>query len=370
MKKTLIIYFSFISILIAFIWTVVFVRTNSAKYLKKNIYEQWRTAFLVTNKNQAYIQTNNSQHKVTVLSEGQGYGLLLTVKAAKNGYASQPDFNRLFNYYLKNRDEGTQLMSWKQVISKKRTVKFKNNATDGDLYIAYSLLQAAKIWPQSAALYRKQANKLLSDILKYDYNTATGCLTVGNWATGSDKYSNLLRTSDTLPAQFDEFYRFTDDPTWLTIKKSMLQQLQRLSAQHATGLLPDFAWIKHDGKVVAAKAQSVSVKYRDDGYYSYNACRLPYNLAQSKDKHAQLVLRKMMKFFMKQEYITGGYQLNGKKLNDYQSASFAAPILYAAMQNSQFYKLVQQEKYIFMQKVDPTNYYQATIVTLTAIAGL
>ncbi|WP_311406468.1 glycosyl hydrolase family 8 [Liquorilactobacillus uvarum] len=371
MKKTILNYILFSSILLIFIGILIFVRINSLKNIEKNLYDQWRTAFFVPDKldkNAAYIQTQKSRNNAVVLSEGQGYGLLLIVKAAEQGYTTQKDFTKLYNYYLKNRDSGTELMSWKQKTSQHGVVKkFKNSATDGDIYIAYALIKAGKLWPNKAKIYNKQAEKVLNDILKYDYNNKTKSLTVGNWATNSAEYSNLLRTSDVLPAQFDEFYRFSRNGKWLTIKDSMMQSLKSLSSRNKTGLIPDFAWVK--GSIaIPVSPKTVSSKY--DGDYYYNACRIPYNLAQSKDKTSQRVLNKLMKFFMTKDYITGGYKLNGNNLNDYQSASFAAPILYAALRNQNFNKLLQQEKYIFMQKLDPNSYYQSTMVVLTVLNGL
>ena len=73
-------------------------------------------------------------------------------------------------------------MSWKQVIKNGSETVKKQNATDGDLYIAYSLIEASKQWPDKAQEYQEQAKKILEDILRYNYNKETGVLTVGNWA--------------------------------------------------------------------------------------------------------------------------------------------------------------------------------------------
>ena len=73
-------------------------------------------------------------------------------------------------------------MSWKQVIKNDSETVEKQNATDGDLYIAYFLIEAAKQWPDKAQGYQAQAKKILDDVLKYNYNEETGVLTVGDWA--------------------------------------------------------------------------------------------------------------------------------------------------------------------------------------------
>mgnify|MGYP002742829571 CR=1 FL=1 len=71
--------------------------------------------------------------------------------------------------------------------------------------------------------------------------------------------------------------------------------LYRLSERPAlTGLLPDFIWVEEQGTRVA-DPNTIESKY--DGSYSYNACRLPYNLVQSKDPVSQKMVKKMLGFF-------------------------------------------------------------------------
>ncbi len=67
----------------------------------------------------------------------------------------------------------------------------------------------------------------------------------------------------------------------------MLSKLGMMSAKAKTGLLPDFLWV--EANTVRAVEKSVASKYDFSDYY-YNACRLPYNLAQSQDKQSQKIL--------------------------------------------------------------------------------
>ena len=367
MKRTNLRYVWLVAILLAIITIFTYVRFNSTGHLKNQIYQQWSKNYVVQQKDKAYVKTTNDRKKNVVLSESQGYGMVTAVEAAKQGYASQKDFERLYNYYLAHRMKNTQLMSWRQTVKNGVVTAETNNATDGDLYIAYALIQAAKLWPQKADAYHTQARAILKDILTYNYNSTTGVLTVGNWATSDSKYYRLMRTSDVLPAQFQAFYKLTGNAQWLKIKSNMLSKLELMSAKSKTGLLPDFLWVEAD-TVRAAEKKAVASKY--DGDYYYNACRLPYNLAQSRDKQSQNILNKMMNFFMKQEVLYAGYTLKGKALNHYQSASFGAPIFYAANRNSAYRKLVQQNKYIFMQDLSKENYYEAAMITLVVLDAL
>ena len=357
--------------LVLFLTTVTLgfysMRTASTDEMKRTMYSDWSDYYVISKGKPAYVKTGTSDQGALVLSEGQGYGMYIAVEAEMQGYHSQKEFTKLYKYYLDHRISGTQLMSWKQIVKADGSIDvLANSATDGDLYIAYSLIKAAELWPAKAKAYQKQAKLLLEDILKYNYNSQTNSLTVGNWAAVGTEYYELVRTSDILPEQFDTFYTFSKDDTWKKIKSSMLNSLKKMSDKNQTGLIPDFMWVRANGKVEAAKANLVATDY--DGDYYYNACRLPYNLARSKDKTGQKVLKKMMDFFMKQDTIYAGYKLNGQNLETYQSASFTAPVFYAAKSNNRYNRLVQQEKNTVIEGIPSNNYYDAALTTMSVLS--
>lgn len=357
-------YLWFVVILAIFCLTLFLARSRSKVLMRNRIYRQWSEHFVVKDGKEAYVRTTNSDKKTVVLSEAQSYGMLITVEAASKGLASQEDFDRLYRYYKNHRLDDTQLMSWKQIINKEKVTVEDQNATDGDLYIAYALIQASNQWPKQAKEYQKQAKAILEDILKYNFNEDTGVLTVGNWANQDSEFYNLMRTSDTLPHYFQVFYQLSGNGQWLKIKDEMLKRLDQISSHHETGLLPDFVWADEEGTRIA-DPKTIESKY--DGAYSYNACRLPYNLAQSQDKTSQKLVKKMLDFFMKQRNIHAGYDLKGNALNQHQAASFIAPVVYAAADENDYLKLVQQSKYIFMQDLPLGNYYDATMTTMIAL---
>ena len=367
MKRTKFRFIWFTAAIAALIAVMFYARKDSKSILQKNSYKEWQQHFVVSGKDYAYIKTTTDKDKDIVLSEAQGYGMLIAVDAAENGLAEQEDFEKLYRYYLSHKDGDTQLMSWRQTVVQNQVSDEANNATDGDLYIAYSLIKAAQQWPNQSDEYQKQAQAILQDVLTYNYNSEQKILTVGNWAAADTKFHNLVRTSDILPAQFQAFYDLTGDQEWLEIKDSMLAKLETVSQQHQTGLIPDFIWVDGD-KVTVAAPNDISTE--NDGDYSYNACRLPYNLAQSKDKRSQKILTKMLDFFMEEDSIKAGYSLEGEPLNQYQASSFAAPVFYAANRDANYRKLVQQNKYVFMTKLSSENYYEAALVTLVALESL
>ncbi|MBJ6125294.1 glycosyl hydrolase family 8 [Microvirga splendida] len=91
-------------------------------------------------------------------SEGQGYGLLLALAAS-----DRRSFEQIWNFTFTElliRDDG--LAVWKWDPEAKPRVTDRNNATDGDLLIAYALAKAGEFWqePRYTAAARKLAKAI------------------------------------------------------------------------------------------------------------------------------------------------------------------------------------------------------------------
>lgn len=363
-------------IVLAYISIFAFIRINNPNQVQFNFYQDWKKNYLIKRNNKQVFVNAGSKKNPLALSEAQGFGLIITAKAGKRGWASEQEFEKLLNYYLAHRDyvgnqhnQKTSLMQWKQYYNHhQKWVSEYNSATDGDLYIAAALDTASRVWPQKAKYYQKLETKLANDILKYEYNPKTNALTTGDWVSLHSKYANLMRTSDVIPFIFTNLAEKTNNKCWLVIQDSMVNKLTLLSNQHPTGLIPDFAWISKNG-ARAVKPNTIAGK--NDGYYAYNACRLPMMLAKGNDKHAQKVEKKILKYFSKQGNIFGGYKLDGTQLVRNQSPSFSAPIFFAVNQHrGQGYdNLFISQKYIFSKPLAKNDYYGATLTTLVAVEG-
>ncbi|HIZ96749.1 MAG TPA: beta-glucanase [Candidatus Ligilactobacillus excrementavium] len=353
-----------------YIGTLTDVRVKNSNNVQYKIYESWKQEYVIKqDKEQNFVNTSNDKVNPVALSEGQGYGLYITARAGAKDWAKQKDFDQLLNYYLahrdyvgKNHDKKTWLMQWRQYKRQEKWVSEDNSAADGDLFIAYSLHQAAKAWPKQANYYQRLARNIEKDILAYEYNDKNHTLTVGDWVTKGSPYYNLMRTSDVAPEFFETFYKSSNDPRWLTVKNTMLDRMMDLSQAHKTGLVPDFAWVDPDN---AAPVKKKVVASENDGDYSSNACRVPMMLATSDDPRAKKVLRKMMNFFHTQDPIVSGYSLSGQPVKQYQSNSFKAPIFYADNLSKKHHRLGQQE--IFTKPLTQKNYYDATLTTIAAV---
>ena len=90
-------------------------------------------------------------------SEGQGYGMLIAVAAA-----DRPAFERIWSWTRKNlfvRKDGLAAWKW---IGGAIGVADHNNATDGDLLVAWALAEAADLWEDPA--YLSSARTIAGDI--------------------------------------------------------------------------------------------------------------------------------------------------------------------------------------------------------------
>ncbi|WP_126173407.1 glycosyl hydrolase family 8 [Altericroceibacterium xinjiangense] len=75
-------------------------------------------------------------------SEGQGYGMVLAVKAG-----DRPAFDKIWRWTKNNlRQGGNPLFAWRYDPRLPQPVSDPNNATDGDLLIAWALGEAGQVW--------------------------------------------------------------------------------------------------------------------------------------------------------------------------------------------------------------------------------
>lgn len=85
-------------------------------------------------------------------SEGQGYGMLLALFAD-----DRETFSRLHTWAEDNLARGdTALFSWRYDPSRPIPVTDPNNATDGDILIAWALMEAGRRWGDAASATRSQ----------------------------------------------------------------------------------------------------------------------------------------------------------------------------------------------------------------------
>jgi endoglucanase len=198
-------------------------------------------------------------------SEGQGYGLLL---ALMNG--DRAAFERMFKWTTDNlqvRRDALFAWSWGQRPNGEWNVIDYNNASDGDILVAFALLKAADRWGHSP--FREAALRILRDVRAHlavrlqDYELIAPAYFGFNGQAGNTFNTGYL----VLPA-FAEFAQVDDEGSW----KRILRDSQRLldkAAFSSFKLPPDWVALEN-GQVTIAASRSA--------FFGFEAIRVPLYL--------------------------------------------------------------------------------------------
>ncbi|OYW10528.1 MAG: hypothetical protein B7Z53_00810 [Rhodospirillales bacterium 12-71-4] len=92
-------------------------------------------------------------------SEGQGYAMLFA-----EAFEDRPAFERIYHWTRTNLRRPDGLHAWRYRPNARKPVEDTNNATDGDLYIAWALLRAAERWLEPG--WRREGQRMAQAILQ------------------------------------------------------------------------------------------------------------------------------------------------------------------------------------------------------------
>jgi endo-1,4-beta-D-glucanase Y len=344
-------------------------------------YDRWKAHYLVPacTPGQYYIWGGTEIANGLDVSEGMGYGCLITAFMAGYDPNAQTYFDGLYNYYRAHPSENNHdLMAWKQLTGCVSSAD-SNSATDGDLDIAYGLLLADKQWGSGGTInYFQSALRIIAAIRQDEINPVTNAVKLGDWAIPTDVMYHDTRTSDFLMNHFRAFGLATGDAVWDSVLNRCysLVGLMQSSFSPATGLIPDF--IRHvNASPIPATPNFLESPY--DGHYYYNACRDPFRIGidylLTGDPRAYVALQKINSFIRTKtgddpEKIRAGYRLNGTTIDTFDiSMAFTAPFAVGAMIDSSN----QQWLNNLWTTIDTTNfesndYYGNTLKMLCLIA--
>lgn len=334
----------------------------------RSFYEVWKENYVLQNpyteevqyyvwySGKRYRASNPVQSVAVTVSEAHGYGMMITALMAGYDDNAKTVFDGMYQYYTDHLSSiGPHLMAWQQSDNGNALIDGAENgsleegdsdsATDGDLDIAYALLLADKQWGSKGKVnYRKAADDILADIMKYEVNTKDWTLQLGDWASyspyDSDYYTGT-RSSDFLPDHLKVFYRATGEEGWNNITDQIYNIIGQILEKDSkdTGLLPDFI-IKDKENGGYRPAYANFLESDNDGGYGYNACRVPWRIGMdylvTGDKREKEMLDKLNRWIRKEsqnnpDNIKAGYTLMGKATQNYEDLCFTAPYLVAAM---------------------------------------
>ncbi len=211
-------------------------------------------------------------------SEGQGYGLLLAFLAN-----SQSDFEQIWSFTkteLMVRNDG--LSAWKWDPAAKPHVTDLNNASDGDLLIAYALAMAGAAWDRQD--YLRQASVIARALLDHVVVERSGRVLLLPAATGFDTGDR----SDG-PVINPSYWIFETFPIMAVLAPS--EQWSRLQ-EDGEALLQTMVF---GPRKLPAEWVSVARQPKPaEGFpaeFGYNALRIPLYLLRASTENLELVKR-------------------------------------------------------------------------------
>lgn len=205
---------------------------------------------------------NNISH-----SEGQGWSLLLA-----EAHDDQPTFNRLLAWTLRElRRPGDALSSWRWAPNTPVPVADRNNAADGDIFIAWALLRAARRWQRPELAQRAEA--ICADLERLCVREVDGRTLLLPAVFGFEHRDHLVVNPSyyAFPAFVDFAALRGPDSPWMRLHRDGLQLLRE--ARFGRWQLPS-DWVR-----VPRGGGRVSPAIGWPPRFSYDAVRVPLYLA-------------------------------------------------------------------------------------------
>ena len=215
---------------------------------------------------------NNITH-----SEGVGYAMYFAIKNK-----DIKCFTKVHTWYQNNLLKNQfGLISWEWGKDKNNSwhVLDKNNATDGDLWIAYDNLLAYELTKENA--YKQEALELISKIKQHlilKHNTKVYLLPAKSGFEDTNSFE--INLSYYLFFIFDKFLEYDKDEIWKQLKKDGIDLLYK--ARFST-LNLNADWIKIDKK-------TDQISLSRNHLFGFDAIRIPYNILKSDIKNKKKLL--------------------------------------------------------------------------------
>ena len=284
-------------------------------------------------------------------SEGQGYALLIAVKAGDHaGFDEIWSWTRRELYI-----DASGLAAWKWDERTTPRVTDKNNASDGDILIAWALAEASERW--GTLEHREAARDIVRAIGQANItSTAAGpALIPGRAGFTSEDHPDgqVLNLSYWVFPAFERFRALDRGTDWAAVQATGLKLL-RESRFGPLRLPADWIAI---GSGQPAPAKTFPMKF------SYNAIRVPLYLVWAKIDQPDLL--RPFAGLWNERLNLGPFEVelpSGSALQTFGGAGFKAVVASAKC------ALHQEMLHPSLRKVEPDTYYATTLHILSLIA--
>lgn len=230
----------------------------------------FKTRFMTSDGRIQDTGNNNVSH-----TEGQGYAMLMAV-----WYNDRSSFDGLWRWtqqHLKNPQNG--LFYWKYTPDSARPIADSNNASDGDVLIAWALLKAGQKWHNKA--YLDASDQIQRAIISHNVVTFGGYTVMLPGSQGFNKTSYVvLNPSYFLFPAWRDFASRSHLKVWDNLIDSGMSLLSKMRFGEAD-LPVDWVALNADGTVAPATDWPPR--------FSYDAIRIPLYLYWYDSQSLQLV---------------------------------------------------------------------------------
>lgn len=248
------------------------------------LWEQYKTNFISSDGRIIDHSQLQSTH-----SEGQGYGMRLSVM-----YNDKPTFEKLWEWTKKNlavRSDNLFAWQWGKRPTGEWGVIDYNNATDGDILIAYALLEAAEKWHVSS--YKTDSLKILGDLRKkLSINWKGHALLLPGYYGFVNEQGIIINPSYFIFPAFRLFGQVEDKSFWGKVYSDSLS----IAGQACFGIL----CLPGDWVILKDKA---SLHSGNSAYFGKEAIRLLLHLSSEKSAALPKGIEKVFDFYKKAGYI-------------------------------------------------------------------
>ncbi|WP_230533049.1 glycosyl hydrolase family 8 [Microvirga roseola] len=284
-------------------------------------------------------------------SEGQGYAMLIAVKAG-----DRTGFDEIWRWTKQELfidPSGLAAWQWKEQASPH--VTDKNNATDGDILIAWALIEAGEKW--KSAEYVDAARSILSALGRTVIapNEAGPVLLPGRLGFSVEDHSDgqVLNLSYWVFPAFERLRGLAPEIDWAGVQASGLRLLRE--SRFGPMRLPS-DWIAV-GSAPPAPAKSFPPRF------SYNAIRIPLYLAWAKIEQPDLL--RPFAGLWNEKLNLGPFEIelpSGSALDTLGGVGFKAVVATAKC------ALARQKLHASLRIIEPGAYYPTTLHILSLIA--